>query len=1727
MKKNVRKKQIRALSIVTTLVMIYSMLVPGFAGAQSKQHASVSMKNSNVSAEEKLSNRLMKQYTSDEKVTFLIKFKEKADTMKAAQKARSKAQKTNLSVFQQEIAQRSAVIAELKTVAHESQANVKEYLEQEAAKGNAENIREYYIVNGIAVTATKEVAEKIASFPEVEKILPNEKRQLIETVETSEDAPVTPASVEWNVDRIHAPDVWGMGIDGTGAVVASIDTGVQWDHPALMEKYRGYNPATGEVDHTYSFYDPVYGETVPHDIDGHGTHVTGTMVGSEPDGSNQVGVAPGAKWISVQAFTPEGAYDADLLAAAEWIMAPGGDVSMAPDVVNNSWGGGPGLDEWYRDTVIAWRAAGIFPVFAAGNTSLLNPGGPGSVVAPANYPESFAVGATDSNDEIASFSLRGPSPYDEIKPDISAPGVNIRSSVPENSYDNYNGTSMATPAVAGVVALLRSADSSLTVDEMEDILINTATPKTDSEYPDAPNNAYGHGLVDAFSAVSTVADGLGTIQGHVLKEGEDEEAPTFYHEPVSETYAGVDLELTVEASDNISVTSVELNYQKADGSWNTVEATRTSGDYLSGEYTASIPGEELETGSLIYNWTIHDFGNNEVVSDDYSVDVLPGITNGYSEDFETTPIGWYSFGQNSTWEWGVPSSGPGEAVSGEKVYATNLDGDYENTSDATLVMPPIELPAEEESYLQFKNWHNFELGSSGTAFDYGQVLMSQDLEEWTELQTFEGTSDGWESVEVDLSDYQGERVYIGFKVYSDGSVTREGWYLDDVSLSETSMYDNDTVPPTFEHTPPGVTYEGMNLHLQVQVSDDVRVGSVTLHYKDENDEWQELAAELVDGGGETGEFNVTVPGDQITGDSFTYKWLIHDYAGNEVESEEYVLTVEEGVTIGYFEDFESTPTGWQSFGENNVWEWGTPASGPDEAVSGENVYATNLDGEYVNRMDAYLLMPAVNVPEGDAYLQFKSWHDFEQSSSTGRAWDYGYVVVSTDQENWDQLLMFQGESDGWEDVIVDLSEYSGQRIMIGFYAYSDGSITREGWYIDDVELTDQPDGEPSAPDVKTQVNTATKDKKVEKTEPAEQNMKEDADKAKPTDDPITINGLPLSAQVTVLETGRSVSTNPADGTYSLIHTAGDFTVKAETYGFASQEQTVTVEEDAVSEVNFTLEELPQSTISGTVTNAKTGEPIEGATVLVVEDANVEPVATDSEGSFALTGYHGDYTLRVMARDYHSQDMNITLDGDLTLDIELEPFYTIPGGEIGYDDGTAENARAYYDAGNAWAVKMSLPEGKESAIVTEGVFQFYDTEWPDPGDTPFAVEVWSAGEDGMPDEKLAGPIEAEAIRDLNQWTVVDLREHNIQVNGDFFMVYVQTADYPNVPGLATDEDGTYAGRSYERVGGSWAQTPADEGNYMIRARVAYEVESPIITSPEDGLVTNEETITVEGTASPATELRLLNNGEEVGSTEIDETGEFAFDTDLNEGMNEFTAVTLIDGEEAKSSEPITVILDTIAPDLILENPEDGDKINRETVTVEGRVSDKNLDAVLVNGQETEILEDGTFAERILLDEGQNVIEVSATDLAGNETTKTITVDVDFTPPVIENLMPEEDQHLEVGDTVMIEFDSEPGLEATYSIYMPLTNLRQELSNAIELPMMETSEGHYVGYWTVPGDLQAEGAVIEVKAVDDYGNETRQMAEGKLYISEDDSGNDNGNGKGKGKGKNKGKKKGKNK
>lgn len=401
-----------------------------------------------------------------------------------------------------------AVFQALKDVALRSQGPLLTYLDEEVRAGRAKEVRAFFSINAIGVTSTESTLQGVARFAQVERIVRVPVVEVPRPFAGVEQATVN--GVEWNVDRIRAPEVWDKGVLGQGIIVANIDSGVQFDHPALVNQYRGHTG--GAFDHNYNWWDPsqVCGSpsTVPCDNNGHGTHTMGTMVGDD-GGTNRIGVAPQAQWIACKGCEGQFCSPFALLECGDFILAPwdlnkgNPDPSKRPHVVNNSWGGLGGIP-WYQGVVQAWRAAGIFPAFSVGNL------GPScsSAGSPGDYPESFAAGATDMTDDIASFSGRGPSVFGVTKPDVVAPGVNVRSSIPRDAYASFSGTSMASPHVAGTVALLWATYPGLSRDvpSTEQKLrpagnvLNTDQGCGADGTTSHPNNVFGWGLDDARQA---------------------------------------------------------------------------------------------------------------------------------------------------------------------------------------------------------------------------------------------------------------------------------------------------------------------------------------------------------------------------------------------------------------------------------------------------------------------------------------------------------------------------------------------------------------------------------------------------------------------------------------------------------------------------------------------------------------------------------------------------------------------------------------------------------------------------------------------------------------------------------------------------------------------------------------------------------------------------------------------------------------------------------------------------------------------------------------------------------------------------------------------------------------------------------------------------------------------------------------------------------------------------
>ncbi len=322
--------------------------------------------------------------------------------------------------------------------------------------------------------------------------------------------PVHPASIEWNIVKIRADEAWQtFGVTGQGAVVGIVDTGVMYNHNALVNSYRG-NLGGDSFDHNYSWFDLVNHLSVPYDDNGHGTFGTGIVSGSD-SGENQIGVAPGADWIAVKVCDAGGSCDyANLLEGLEWMLAPTRldgtqpDPAKAPNIVLGMWGSSS-CDPSFQPILDTLRAANILAVFAPGGS------GPecGVVGSPGDLPITLAAGATDQNDVISSFSARGPSCYGTVKPDVAAPGVNIRSSATSGGYEVWSGTSFSTAHAAGAAAMIISADPSLGIDELLSILYATSvciddqTCSVGASCP-APNNTYGHGRIDVYKAVAAV-----------------------------------------------------------------------------------------------------------------------------------------------------------------------------------------------------------------------------------------------------------------------------------------------------------------------------------------------------------------------------------------------------------------------------------------------------------------------------------------------------------------------------------------------------------------------------------------------------------------------------------------------------------------------------------------------------------------------------------------------------------------------------------------------------------------------------------------------------------------------------------------------------------------------------------------------------------------------------------------------------------------------------------------------------------------------------------------------------------------------------------------------------------------------------------------------------------------------------------------------------------------------
>lgn len=369
----------------------------------------------------------------------------------------------------------------------------------------SQHIENLWSSNAMILNVDRASLKKVSKMKNVTEIFFNHPVMLDKPIRArTQAAPET--EYTYGLELMNVPQAWAQGYDGSGVVVGIIDSGIDISHPDLQDRVIASKDFTKD-----GFVD---------DRNGHGTHVAGTISGGNASGTH-IGVAPGVKLVIAKIFDNQGSSDlATILRAMEWVLNPDGDPNTddAPRIVSNSWGTSSQFVLNFANIVKTWRRFGIFPNFAAGNS------GPGWMTtgAPGRYPMVNAVAAVGPDAKVTSFSSRGPSfwfrawgtksdeklawwqkwwPMLYTKPDISAPGLDVYSSLPGGTYARYSGTSMATPHVTGAIALAYQANPNLSIAEMEDLLKQSARDLGSR----GKDDDYGYGLVQADVLVNLAA----------------------------------------------------------------------------------------------------------------------------------------------------------------------------------------------------------------------------------------------------------------------------------------------------------------------------------------------------------------------------------------------------------------------------------------------------------------------------------------------------------------------------------------------------------------------------------------------------------------------------------------------------------------------------------------------------------------------------------------------------------------------------------------------------------------------------------------------------------------------------------------------------------------------------------------------------------------------------------------------------------------------------------------------------------------------------------------------------------------------------------------------------------------------------------------------------------------------------------------------------------------------
>ena len=895
----------------------------------------------------------------------------------------------------------------------------------ELLKAGGVSYQSFFAGNEIAVTGGDlNSLSAIAALPGVSHIrYPRTATIEPMTFKAADVAVPEPEAFDWGITDTHAPDFWStFGFQGDGIVVANVDTGVQWDHPALDQSFKcGTNPSDPSC-----WADPsnICGGSAC-DNNGHGTHTMGTMVGDDdPSLTYQVGMAPNAQWIACKGCETNSCSDTALNACADWIVAPDGDPANRPNVVNNSWGGGSG-DDWYLAKVNAWRAAGIFPAFSAGNNYSCK-----SLGSPGDYQESFATASHTSSRTISDFSSKGPSAFGDdpyTKPNISAPGSNICSTVPGSGWNcGYSGTSMASPHTAGAVALLWSCNPSLIGDmattfELLQDTADTPPPGSCGAPADGEGNyTFGYGYLNVLTAGNQVCSS-GSLAGFVY--------------------------------DATSMAPVEGATVTADNGGGIVVDTTTLAD---GSYLMNLPEGTYDVSATKYGYTTDlvtgiVIVEGDLVTQDFYIDLLGMTTvSGYVTDGGVEGLGLHGYPLYSSIH--ITATGFDETLYVDPFtgyYEIELVEETDHTFVTTAVPSGYDVLTETVTPTGATYAHDIELMADGEACAAPGYQPDYDI-----FYSFEGSDEGFTpggTTSFAWGDFtsgpgEGHSGTKGIATNPAGNYNANelGWMASPV-IDLTGF---GTSTPVIQW------YDWKDIE---SVSWDWARVDVT---KDGGTTWTTVWGP-VGGVSDTAYEQQTVvldPTYNVANFQFRFYFKSDSsvqYEGWYIDDIGIISVSAPPPTTVWSSNFDADNGGFVSSGANSSWAWGAPTSGPNAAYSDPNVWATNLSGYYNNSEESYITSPVIDL-SGYAGLAptISFWHWYSSESNT---WDWAGVEVSNNGgTTWTSVWEKFGTSvSPWTFKSLQLDPtYAVSNFQFRFHFHSDSSVNSYyGWYIDDVAVS--------------------------------------------------------------------------------------------------------------------------------------------------------------------------------------------------------------------------------------------------------------------------------------------------------------------------------------------------------------------------------------------------------------------------------------------------------------------------------------------------------------------------------------------------------------------------------------------------------------------------------------------------------------------------------------------------